>query len=74
MTYHPQTNGKVERFNRTLKATIKSYLDDHPTDSDLYTDSLIYAYNYQPHSSTVLAPFYLVFQDHCQRWKCISVG
>ena len=31
-TYHPQTNGQVERYNRTLKAAIKSYLDDHPTD------------------------------------------
>ncbi|MEM6905061.1 MAG: hypothetical protein AAF568_04140, partial [Pseudomonadota bacterium] len=35
-TYHPQTNGQVERFNRTLKAALKAYLDDHPNDWDLY--------------------------------------
>ncbi len=59
-TYHPQTNGQVERYNRTLKAAIKSYLDDHPKDWDLYTPALTYAYNCQPHSSTSLAPFELV--------------
>ena len=59
-TYHPQTNGQVERYNRTLKAAIKSYLDDHPTDWDLYTPTLTYAYNCQPHSTTSLAPFELV--------------
>ena len=59
-TYHPQTNGQVERYNRTLKAAIKSYLDDHPTDWDLYTPTLTYAYNCQPHTSTSLAPFELI--------------
>ena len=59
-TYHPQTNGQVERYNRTLKAAIRSYLDEHPTDWDLYTSSLTYAYNCLPHSSTDLAPFELV--------------
>ena len=59
-TYHPQTNGQVERYNRTLKSAIKSYLDDHPLDWDLYTPALTYAYNCQPHSSTSLAPFELV--------------
>ena len=59
-TYHPQANGQVERFNRTIKAVIRSYLSDHPEDWDLYTGALTYAYNCQPHSSTALAPFELV--------------
>ena len=59
-TYHPQTNGQTECFNRTLKAAIKSYLDDHPRDWDLYAPILTYAYNCQPHTTTSLAPFELV--------------
>ncbi len=59
-TYHPQANGQVERFNRTIKAAIRSYLSDHPRDWDLYTGALTYAYNCQPHTSTALAPFELV--------------
>ncbi len=59
-TYHPQTNGQVERYNRTLKAMLKSYLDDHPHDWDLYARTLTYAYNCQPHTSTSLAPFELI--------------
>ena len=59
-TYHPQTNGQVERYNRTLKAALNSYLDDHPHDWDLYARTLTYAYNCQPHTSTSLAPFELV--------------
>ena len=50
----------MERYNRTLKAAIRSYLNDHPTDWDLYTSSLTYAYNCLPHTSTALAPFELV--------------
>ncbi len=59
-TYHPQANGQVERFNRTLKAAIKAYLEEHPNDWDLYTRALTYAYNCQPHSATAIAPFELV--------------
>ena len=59
-TYHPQCNGQVERFNRTILAALRHYIDDHPKDWDLFTDALTFAYNTQPHRSTNLAPFELV--------------
>ena len=59
-TYHPQTNGQVERFNRTMLAAIRHYLGDHPRDWDEYTHALTFAYNSQVHRSTQLAPFDLV--------------
>jgi len=59
-TYHPQTNGQVERFNRTIVSAIRAYIGDHPRDWDLFTPSITYAYNCQPQTSTAYAPFELV--------------
>ena len=59
-TYHPQANGQVERYNRTILAALRTYVADHPRDWDLYTDELTYAYNCLPHTSTDVAPFDLV--------------
>ena len=59
-TYHPQTNGQVERFNRTILAALRHYVGDHPKDWDLYSDALTYAYNTQAHGSIGVAPFELV--------------
>ena len=59
-TYHPHTNGQVERFNRTILAAIRPYVSDHPHDWDLFTDALTYAYNTQPPESTSIAPFELI--------------
>lgn len=44
-TYHPQTNGQVERFNRTILSALRHYVAEHPKDWDLFTDALTFAYN-----------------------------
>ena len=59
-TYHPQTNGQVERYNRTLKSAIKAYLQEHPVEWELYAPTLTYENNCQTQSSTLLAPLELV--------------
>ena len=62
-TYHPQCNGQVERYNSTLVQALRHYIADHPQDWDLYAETLTFAYNTQPHTSTGIAPFELVLSN-----------
>jgi len=55
--YHPQTNGKVERYNRTMATHLGHYVTDDPRRGDDLLPVLTMAYNSQPHRSTGIAPF-----------------
>ena len=59
-TYHPQSNGQVERFNRTLTSALRKYVGQHPKDWALFSDAVTFAYNTQVHRTTNIAPFELV--------------
>lgn len=52
--YHPQTDGQVERFNRTLKRILTSYVNDNHDDWDTH---LPLAYLASMHSSSGVTPF-----------------
>ncbi|KAF7703794.1 Transposon Tf2-9 polyprotein [Cucumispora dikerogammari] len=57
--YRPQTQGQIERFNRTIKSRIRKYLVDGNT---RYIDELphiVYQYNTSRHKATKLSPFVL---------------
>ena len=59
--YHPQENGMVERFNRTLLDMLATTAHNHPSDWDLYIRKVCLAYNSSIHSSTGFSPFFLMF-------------
>lgn len=59
-TYHPQTSGDVERFNRTIVARLPHYVTTHETDRDLHMQLLTCAYNAQVYRSTGTTAFSLV--------------
>lgn len=59
-TYHPKANGQTERFNRTILASLRRFIADHPKDWDMYADALTYAYNNQVHAATGCTPMELV--------------
>jgi transposase InsO family protein len=58
--YHPQTNGQVERYNRTILAALRAYVSKRQDDWDDFTSAVTYAYNCRVHSSLGMAPFEIV--------------
>jgi transposase InsO family protein len=61
-TYHPQTNGLVERFNRTMKEMLQKYVDTRHTDWDLYVPFVVFAYNTSAHKALDgLTPFQMLY-------------
>jgi len=58
--YYPQTNGQVERYNRTMATQLRHYVADDPSRWDELLPVITMAYNIQPHRSTGIAPFELV--------------
>ena len=57
--YHPQTNGQVERYNRTILASLRGYVAARQDDWDDYTSAVTFAYNCRVHSSLGMPPFEL---------------
>jgi transposase InsO family protein len=58
--YHPQTNGQVERFNRTILNSLRGYIAANQNNWDEFTSALTFAYNARVHTAIGLAPFELV--------------
>ena len=59
--YHPQGNGMVERFNRTLLSMLATVTHDHPGDWEQHIRKVCLAYNSSVHSATGFSPFFLMF-------------
>ena len=57
--YHPQTNGQVERYNRTILASLRGYVAARQDDWDDFTSAVTFAYNCRVHSSLGMPPFEL---------------
>lgn len=59
--YHPQTDGLVENFNRTLRAMLAKHSREFGPQWDVHLQQLLFAYRTKPHESTGESPFFLVY-------------
>ncbi|KII69983.1 Retrovirus-related Pol polyprotein [Thelohanellus kitauei] len=59
--YHPQSDGLVERFNRTLINSL-SKCSNKDEEWDLYLQSVTFSYNISKNETTGYAPFELLFK------------
>ena len=64
--HHPECDGAVERFNRTLKAMLRKQAARHGAQWDQYIHGVVWAYRNTPHSSTKEKPSYLLFGMDCR--------
>jgi len=60
-SYHPQSNGGSERFNRTLLEALRSYVSARQKDWDEYLIHFEFAYNNSLNPSTGFSPFVLTY-------------
>ena len=58
--YHPQTNGMVERLNRTLCNSLAK-VTENIEDWDLNISAVLFAYRTKRHATTGYTPFHLVY-------------
>jgi len=64
--YHPQSDGLIERFNRTLIQILATCAETHPFDWEDHVKKVCLAYNVSKQSSTQHSPFFLMFGRHAQ--------
>ena len=59
--YHPQTDGLVERFNRTLTDMLSKKVLRSGKDWDVQLSYVLFAYRASPQQSTGESPFFLLY-------------
>ena len=54
--YNPQSDGMVERFNRTLTTMLSNFVNDNHSDWDEYLSYVMMAYRSTTHETTGFSP------------------
>ena len=60
-SYHPEENGQVERFNRTLLDMLCGLPESQKSCWKDHINKMVYAYNVTRHDATGYSPYFLLF-------------
>ena len=60
-SYHPQTDGLVENFNKTLRSMLAKYARQLGDNWDEHLQHVLFAYRTKPHESMGESPYYLLY-------------
>ena len=75
MAYHPQTDGLVERFNRTLISMLAKMVERDGKDWDQQLPFVPFAYRASQQQSTLESPFFLLYgRDPCLPTQTVMVA
>ena len=58
---HPESNGKIERFNRTFKELLAKAVNNSPGDWEDHVGSTLFAHRIRVSDVTHFSPFYLMY-------------
>ena len=61
-SYHPQTNGLVERFNRTLVEQLAAVAHKHPDKWDYFIPQVLYHYRVSDNAATLDTPWFNLYK------------
>lgn len=59
--YHPQSDGMIERFNRTLLSMLSLFVEENQSNWDVLLPYVMMAYRSSIHSSTGFTPYKVIF-------------
>ena len=65
-TYHPQTNGQIERVNQVLEYMLRMYVMDKPTKWEDYLHLVEFAYN-NGHQASLGMSAYEALYGRCRK-------
>ncbi|KII71135.1 Retrovirus-related Pol polyprotein [Thelohanellus kitauei] len=71
--YHPETNGLVERSNKSIKELLRIAVQKDPSDWDMNLDTCLFALRTACNASTGLPPSKIVFGSETQLPKNLSI-
>ena len=63
--YRPQSDGQVERFNRSLLNMLSAFVSDRANDWDEHLPYVLMAYRSSRHSSTGCTPYSMTYGREC---------